>query len=148
MSDTPIFDSVADGVIIYDTPKGRRNSYEMVKEFHDKFGMPITEGASLQERSRRKLRLALIKEEFKELRVAVRNDDLVEIADALGDLEYVINGMAIEYGINLPAVVEEIHRSNMTKLQADGTVRYRSDGKVQKGENYERPNLSKVLFDS
>lgn len=69
----------------------------------------------------------------------------VMVADALGDMIYVIYGMAIEMGIDLEAVVQEIHRSNMSKLGADGGPIYRDDGKVMKGPNYFKPDLQKVL---
>ena len=71
--------------------------------------------------------------------------DLVGAADALGDLEYVVNGAAIGMGIPLPEVVEEIHRSNMTKLGADGKPIYRADGKILKGPDYEPPRIRDLL---
>jgi predicted HAD superfamily Cof-like phosphohydrolase len=71
--------------------------------------------------------------------------NVVAAADALGDLEYVVNGMALGMGIPLPEVVAEIHRSNMTKLGEDGKPIYREDGKILKGPGYEEPQLLKVL---
>lgn len=138
----------------------------MVKEFHLKFGHPVGEEPSLfEDVSRAPLRLELIREEFCELleasgykdaaleiRSVYLNPDadfsetLVGIADALGDLEYVVNGMALELGINLPQVVSEIHRSNMTKLGPDGNPIYREDGKILKGKDYEPPNIDRVIF--
>lgn len=122
------------------------NSYEMVKEFHEVFGHPVPSTPGDIAPERKNLRVELIREEFEdELLPAVANGDLIAIADALGDIEYVVNGMALEYGINLPAVVEEIHRSNMTKLGPKGKPIYREDGKILKGEGYEPPNIAEVL---
>lgn len=119
----------------------------MVSQFHGLFGHPIGNTLEPQalEHPLSTLRLELIKEEFFELVDATINSDIVEIADALGDLVYVIYGYAIACGIDLDAVVEEIHRSNMTKLGADGKPVYREDGKILKGENYEPPRIQRVL---
>lgn len=123
-----------------------RNSYELVREFMLTFGHPVLEEPTLiEDKAWEDMRVGLIEEEFNELQDAVAARDIVAIADALGDLEYVVNGMALGMGINLPAVVTEIHRSNMTKLGPDGKPIYREDGKILKGENYEPPNLEKVL---
>ena len=122
-----------------------RNSYEMVKEFHARFGHPIANKAKRLEKRRLKMRLKLIGEEYRELKKAARKGDLIKIADGLGDIEYVVNGMAVESGINLPEVVGEIHRSNMTKMGEDGFPIYREDGKILKGPNYEKPNLKPIL---
>lgn len=141
-----------------------RNSYERVKQFMVKFGHPVyDEPTVIEDHGWEKMRLALIQEEYAELLDAcgytesarwIRDvvlikggdTDLVEAADALGDLEYVINGAALGMGINLPEIVKEIHRSNMTKLGPDGKPIYREDGKILKGEGYEKPDLRKVLF--
>ena len=140
-----------------------RNSYEKVREFHEAFGHPVAEEPTAIADNRAELRLALILEEAIELAEAagfdtaalqeavskglerIEEPDVVGIADALGDLEYVVNGAALEHGINLPAVVTEIHRSNMTKLGPDGKPIYREDGKILKGEGYEPPRLVEVL---
>lgn len=122
------------------------NSFERVKEFMLKFGHPVYESPRLiEDKGWEQMRVDLIEEEFKELQDAVEARDLVAIADALGDLEYVVNGMALGMGIDLPAIVAEIHRSNMTKLGADGKPVYREDGKILKGPGYEKPNLLPVL---
>lgn len=146
-----------------------KNSYERVREFHEVFGHPVAETLSDIDSERATLRLALILEEAIELADAMgfatddlkdsvdymlnkigphreESKNLVEVADALGDLEYVVNGAALEYGINLPRIVEEVHRSNMTKLGPNGLPIYRADGKILKGENYERPDIEGVLF--
>lgn len=141
------------------------NSYEMVKEFHTKFVHPLAEKPTVLSKDRATLRLSLILEEAIELaeaygfrtgevethvtRMLSRGPewpaDMVAVADALGDLEYVTNGAAVEQGIPLPEIVTEIHRSNMTKLGPDGKPIYREDGKILKGEGYEPPQLEKIL---
>lgn len=148
--------------------KGPRNSYERVREFMEKFGHPVYDEPQLiGDQLWEVMRLELIREEFCELLDALGYEDsaneiravylnpdedyagrrdIVAAADALGDLEYVVNGAAIGMGINLPEVVEEIHRSNMTKLGPDGKPIYREDGKILKGEDYEPPNLIDVLY--
>ncbi len=123
------------------------NSYQLVKEFMEAFGHPVYDEPQLiDDPAWEKMRLDLIEEEFEELKDAIESRDLVAAADALGDLEYVINGMALGMGVNLPEVVVEIHRSNMTKIGRDGKILYREDGKILKGEDYEPPNLRSILF--
>lgn len=138
------------------------NSYLRVKEFMEAFGHPVMDKPTpIDDSAWLDMRLALIHEELCELYEAcgyetaelqaavpvrqMNKFDVVAVADALGDLEYVVNGMALGSGINLPKVVEEIHRSNMTKLGADGKPIYREDGKILKGPNYEPPRLEPVL---
>lgn len=146
-----------------DPPRKPSNSFERVREFMEAFGHPVYEKpATIKDHAWEQMRLRLIVEEVAELLAAcgyitasTRIDftelvkegetDLVEAADALGDLEYVTNGAAHGMGINLPVVVKEVHRSNMTKLGPDGKPIYRDDGKILKGENYEKPDLRKVL---
>ena len=91
------------------------------------------------------LRLDLIEEELQELTTASYNEDMVEIADALTDILYVTYGMGAALGIDLDKCFEEVQRSNMSKLGADGKPIYREDGKVMKGENYFKPNIAKYL---
>ena len=122
-----------------------KNSFKRVKEFHKAFGHPMPQRAGLIDDGRAQLRVDLIQEELDELKVAIYQRNIVAIADALGDLDYVVNGAAIEYGINLPKITAEIHRSNMTKLGPDRKPIYREDGKVLKGADYEPPNLESIL---
>jgi predicted HAD superfamily Cof-like phosphohydrolase len=141
---------------------GPTNSYERVREFMEKFGHPVYDSPTeIMDADWLHMRLGLIREELGELYEAcgyevgewlevepvrqMDRTDVVAAADALGDLEYVVNGMALGMGIPLPAVVKEIHRSNMTKLGADGKPIYREDGKILKGPDYEQPDLRKVL---
>ncbi len=93
------------------------------------------------------LRFNLMKEENEEYLEAVNNNDLVEVADALGDMLYILCGTIIEHGMQekINEVFEEIQRSNMSKLGADGNPIYRTDGKVLKGPNYFKPNITKIL---
>ena len=91
------------------------------------------------------MRLNILEEEFNEYKAAVREGDLLEIADALADMKYVIEGTAHTYGIPLDELFSEVHRSNMSKLGADGKPLYRPDGKVLKGPNFESPRVAKVL---
>ena len=122
------------------------NSFQMVREFMETFGHPVFDKPTLiEDKAWEEMRVGLIEEELQELKEAVEARDIVAIADALGDLEYVVNGMALGCGIDLPAVVTEIHRSNMTKLGPDGKPIYREDGKILKGEGYEQPDLPTVL---
>ena len=119
-----------------------------VKEFHTAFriGHSETPIASLGE-AKNILRYNLMKEENEEYLEAVQNNDLVEIADALGDMMYILCGTIIEHGLQhkIEAVFDEIQRSNMSKLGEDGNPIYREDGKVMKGPNYFKPNFSEIL---
>ncbi len=119
-----------------------------VKEFHDTFGLGSSEFpvGSLGER-KNLLRFNLMKEENEEYLEAVQNNDTVEIADALGDMLYILCGTIIEHGLQhkIEAVFDEIQRSNMSKLGEDGKPIYREDGKVIKGPNYFKPDFSVIL---
>jgi predicted HAD superfamily Cof-like phosphohydrolase len=119
-----------------------------VKEFHTAFkiGHSDIPVANLGD-AKKILRFNLMKEENEEYLEAVQNNDLVEIADALGDMLYILCGTIIEHGLQdkIEAVFDEIQRSNMSKLGADGNPIYREDGKVMKGPNYFKPNFSAIL---
>lgn len=119
-----------------------------VKEFHTAFGLGMSNDlkADLGEQ-KNLLRFNLMKEENEEYFEAVQNHDLVEIADALGDMLYILCGTIIEHGLQhkIEAVFDEIQRSNMSKLDVDGKPIYREDGKVLKGPNYFKPNIEKLL---
>lgn len=122
-----------------------QRSFDMVREFHKAFGHPVNTTPRTLGPIRSSLRVGLIEEELNELKEAVADDDIIAIADALADLDYVVNGAALEWGIDLPVVTAEVHRSNMTKLGLDGKPIYRDDGKILKGENYTPPDIKKVL---
>ena len=119
-----------------------------VKEFHTAFGLGFSEDikGSLGE-SKNMLRFNLMKEENEEYLEAAQNNDVVEIADALGDMMYILCGTIIEHGMQhiIENVFDEIQRSNMSKLGEDGNPIYREDGKVMKGPNYFKPDFSKII---
>lgn len=121
---------------------------QAVKKFHTAFGLGINESpvANLGE-SKNLLRYNLMKEENEEYLEAANNNDLIEVADALGDMLYILCGTIIEHGMQhkIEEVFEEIQQSNMSKLGADGKAIYREDGKVLKGPNYFKPDIAKVL---
>jgi predicted HAD superfamily Cof-like phosphohydrolase len=91
------------------------------------------------------LRLDLIEEEVQELRDGLGRSSLLEVADALTDILYVVYGAGHAFGIDLDDCFHEVHRSNMTKLGEDGRPMYREDGKVMKGPNYEEPDLDQFI---
>ncbi|MBC7440588.1 MAG: nucleoside triphosphate pyrophosphohydrolase family protein [Flavobacterium sp.] len=119
-----------------------------VKVFHTAFKIGHSENpiADLGE-TKNTLRYNLMKEENEEYLEAVQNNDLVEIADALGDMMYILCGTIIEHGLQhkIEEVFDEIQRSNMSKLDENGKPIYREDGKVMKGPNYFKPDFSKIL---
>lgn len=119
-----------------------------VKEFHSAFGLGIQEKpvADLG-KAKNKLRFDLMQEENEEYLQAANNNDLTEIADALGDMLYILCGTIIEHGMQykIEEVFDEIQSSNMSKLGADGKPIYREDGKVLKGPNYFKPDLASIL---
>ncbi len=138
----------------------------LVRQFHSVYGLPVVSDGANVDRDRVHMRMALIAEEFAELvgsiygkqarktiesafGEAVTYDDdsrdTVETADALGDLVYVIYGMALEMGIPMKDVLAEIQASNLSKLGEDGKPIYREDGKVLKGPNFFQPNIARVL---
>lgn len=125
-----------------------KNKIEAVQRFHDAFkiGYRNSPKADLGI-SKNQLRFDLMKEENEEYFEAAQNNDLVEVADALGDMLYILCGTIIEHGLQhkIEAVFEEIQRSNMSKLGEDGQPIYRADGKVLKGPNYFRPNIEAIL---
>ncbi len=125
-----------------------KNQFNAVKEFHTAFkiGYNLTPTSDLGA-TKNLLRYNLMKEENEEYLEAVQNNDLIEIADALGDMLYILCGTIIEHGLQdkIEAVFEEIQRSNMSKLGQDGLPIYRQDGKVMKGPNYFKPNFEKIL---
>ena len=119
-----------------------------VKAFHTAFkiGHRETPKADLGA-DKNMLRYKLMREENEEYLEAVSDNDLVEVADALGDMLYILCGTIIEHGLQykIEEVFEEIQRSNMSKLGADGNPIYREDGKVLKGPSYFKPDIKKIL---
>ena len=119
-----------------------------VEKFHDTFGIP-NEYAPKADISNEliDLRFKLMAEENEEYLEAAKNGDLVEVADALGDMMYILCGTILSHGMQhkIEEVFEEIQRSNMSKLGEDGKPIYREDGKVLKGPNYFKPNIAKII---
>ncbi|MEQ6123138.1 nucleoside triphosphate pyrophosphohydrolase family protein [Pseudotenacibaculum sp. MALMAid0570] len=121
---------------------------DAVHEFHTAFGLGIkNEPTANIGEERNLLRFNLMKEENEEYFEAANNNDLVEVADALGDMLYILAGTIIEHGMQhkIVEVFDEIQRSNMSKLGEDGKPIYREDGKVLKGPNYFKPNIKEIL---
>ena len=119
-----------------------------VKDFHDTFGLNYNDSPTVDlEKKIIELRFNLMKEENDEYIEAARNNDIVEVADALGDMLYILCGTIIEHGMSdiIEDVFDEIQKSNMSKLGSDGKPIYREDGKVMKGPNYFKPNFSKFF---
>lgn len=119
----------------------------LVREMCQAFGQDVHTELHKPDNAVRGLRLRLLSEEFREYMEAEKSTNPVDIADALGDMLVVIYGTAAAYGINLDNVVREIHASNMTKVQPDGTVLRDETGKVQKPDGYRPPNLAPILGD-
>jgi predicted HAD superfamily Cof-like phosphohydrolase len=119
-----------------------------VKAFHEAFKLPVRhEPTGLLSDQELTLRFNLMKEENEEYLEAAKNGDIVEIADALGDMLYILCGTINAHGLQdkIAAVFEEIQRSNMSKLDDNGEPIYREDGKVMKSTNYFKPNISSIL---
>lgn len=125
-----------------------KNQLDKVQEFHEMFKLGIEKNpVSILKNDKAALRYELMKEENEEYLEAVENNDLIEVADALGDMLYILCGTILEHGMSdlIETVFDEIHRSNMSKLGKDGKPVYREDGKVMKGPNYFRPDISKII---
>ena len=120
-------------------------NFELAGDFMNAFGQEVLTEPTLPSPELAKLRLELIREEVEELNVGIEGMDIVEIADALTDILYVVYGAGHSFGIDLDECYHEVHRSNMSKLGADGKPIYREDGKVMKGPNYFHPNLKDIL---
>ncbi len=125
-----------------------KNKIKAVTAFHEAFklGLKHEPTANLGE-AKNKLRFNLMAEENEEYYEAAQNDDLIEVADALGDMLYILCGTIIEHGMQykIEEVFDEIQRSNMSKLGEDGKPIYREDGKVLKGPNYFKPKIKEIL---
>ena len=125
-----------------------KKELDAVAEFHDAFGLQSETSPSADIPSEiMTLRYNLMKEENEEYLEAAKNKDLIEVADALGDMLYILCGTILTHGMQhkISEVFEEIQRSNMSKLGSDGKPIYREDGKILKGPNYFKPNISSIL---
>ena len=121
------------------------SNFDKVKKFMETFGQEIKEQADFPNQKIQDLRYDLIKEELEELKVALQEKNLKEVADALTDILYVTYGAGHAFGIDLDKCFEEVQSSNMSKLADNGKPIYDRNGKVMKGPNYFRPNLEKIL---
>ena len=121
------------------------SNFRKVGTFMKTFGQEVKTKPSFSNEKINKLRLDLIKEELEELTEAMNNKDLLEVADALTDILYVTYGAGHAFGINLDKCFEEVQNSNMSKLDENGKPIYNEFGKVMKGPNYYKPDLSKFV---
>ena len=121
------------------------SNFRKVGIFMKTFGQEVKEKPSFSSDKINKLRLDLIREELNELTEAMKNKDLLEVADALTDILYVTYGAGHAFGINLDKCFDEVQNSNMSKLGKDGKPIYDEFGKVMKGPSYFKPNLSKFV---
>jgi predicted HAD superfamily Cof-like phosphohydrolase len=125
----------------------KRTTLDQVKEFHEAYGLPVLDAPAIDHAQTIKLRINLLQEELDELKAALEQGDIVETLDALTDLQYVLDGAYLSFGLHTvkTAAFDEVHRSNMSKLGADGKpIRRPEDGKVMKGPNYSPPDLKAV----
>ena len=121
------------------------SNFLKVKEFMTTFGQEVKIKSKFPNENIVKLRINLIEEELEELKQAIKDEDLLEVADALTDILYVTYGAGHAFGINLDECFDEVQRSNMSKLDEDGKPIYNEAGKVMKGPTYFKPNLKKFL---
>ena len=120
-------------------------NFNDVKKFMQTFGQEVQFKASFPNVKIQDLRLKLIEEELSELKNAIKNKDIVEVADALTDILYVTYGAGHAFGINLDQCFKEVQESNMSKLDENGKPIYNENGKVLKGPNYKEPDLKKIV---
>ena len=123
----------------------KTSNFEKVGDFMEAFGQRVEMEPTWPDFNTRELRLELIQEELEELSDAVADRDMIQIADALTDLLYVVYGAGHAFGLDLDECFEEVHRSNMSKLGENGRPIHREDGKVMKGPGYFEPDLEGIL---
>ena len=121
------------------------SNFLKVKKFLDTYGQEVKSKAEFPNEKVVSLRFNLIKEELEELKDAIKQNDLLEVADALTDILYVTYGAGHAFGINLDKCFNEVQKSNMSKLGADGKPIYNENGKVMKGPKYFKPDLKQFL---
>ena len=120
-------------------------NFESVRKFMETFGQEIKQKAEFPSLKISSLRYELMKEELEELKIAIKKNDIKEVADALTDILYVTYGAGHAFGIDLDKCFKEVQNSNMSKLGHDGKPIYNDKGKVMKGPNYFKPDLSKFV---
>lgn len=123
------------------------SNFNDVKNFMKTYGQEIKDKSEFPNEKIVKLRVDLIQEELDELREAIKQNDIIEVADALTDILYVTYGAGHSFGIDLDKCFSEVQRSNMSKLDNKGKPIFNENGKVMKGPNYFQPNLKKYLND-
>ena len=121
------------------------SNFQSVKKFMQTFDQEVKDKAEFPNEKIVKLRYELIKEELEELKQAINDKDIKEVADALTDILYVTYGAGTAFGIDLDKCFDEVHQSNMSKLGSDGKPIYNDQGKVMKGPNYFKPDLGKII---
>ncbi len=126
----------------------KKTTLDQVQEFHETYGLSVESAQTTGSDKTKELRINLLQEELDELKEALENDDLVETLDALIDLQYVLDGAFLSFGMQnvKEAAFNEVHRSNMSKLGEDGKPIHREgDGKVMKGPNYFKPDMAQFV---
>ena len=121
------------------------SNFDDVRHFMEVYGQEVKTQSSFPNKKIVQLRYDLIKEELDELSLAIKEKNLIEVADALTDLLYVVYGAGHAFGINLDKCFAEVQRSNLSKLDIDGKPIYNENGKVMKGPNYSKPNLKQFF---
>ena len=121
------------------------SNFSSVKKFMETFGQEVKNKAEFPSEKIQDLRVSLIDEELSELKEAIENKDIKEVADALTDILYVTYGAGHAFGIDLDKCFDEVQRSNMSKLDENGKPIFNEHGKVLKGPNYFEPNLEKFI---
>ena len=121
------------------------SNFSSVKKFMETFGQEVKNKAEFPNEKIQDLRISLIEEELSELKEAIENKDIIEVADALTDILYVTYGAGHAFGIDLDKCFDEVQRSNMSKLDENGKPIFDEFGKVLKGPNYFKPNLEKFV---
>jgi|TARA_B110000263_G_scaffold190259_1_gene168005 predicted HAD superfamily Cof-like phosphohydrolase len=125
-----------------------KHQIDSVKKFHEVYKLGYKNSPSVDlDHDKLQLRHSLMSEENDEYLEAAKNNDIIEVADALGDMLYILCGTIIEHGMQnkIEEIFDQIQKSNMSKLGSDGKPIYREDGKVMKGPNYFKPDISKIL---
>lgn len=127
-----------------------KSTLEQVQEFHETYGLSVKNAPDLSDPQTNELRINLLAEELEELQDAIKDNDPVEVLDALIDLQYVLDGAFLSFGLHdvKDTAFAEVHASNMSKLGEDGKpIRREEDGKVMKGPNYFKPNMKQFIKD-
>ena len=121
------------------------SNFNKVKTFMNFYGQEVKNSPEFPDSKIVQLRIDLIQEELNELKEAINNNDIIEVADALTDILYVTYGAGHSFGIDLDSCFNEVQNSNMSKLGDDGKPIYNESGKVMKGPNYFKPNIKKII---